>query len=100
LREEAIEGWRPLIEGGREAIHWERPFVEGGGHLLREEAICWGRRPFVEGGDHLLREGGDWSLRNGAIQHGAMFVGAQKKLPKNERGRKEKRRELYNFWPY
>jgi hypothetical protein len=28
---------------------------------------------------------------------GAMFVGAQKKLPKMERGKKEKRRELYNF---
>jgi len=28
---------------------------------------------------------------------GAVFVGTQKKLPKKERGRKEKRRELYNF---
>jgi len=28
---------------------------------------------------------------------GAMFVGTQKKLPKKERGRMEKRRELYNF---
>jgi len=28
---------------------------------------------------------------------GAMFVGAQKKLPKKEGGKKEKRRELYNF---
>jgi len=35
------------------------------------------------------------SLR--ALGTGAMFVDAQKKLPKKERGKKEKGRELYNL---
>jgi hypothetical protein len=47
--------------------------------------------------DHHLRTGSNKHIFSGVGGTGAMFVGAQKKLPKKERGRKEKRRELYNF---